>query len=295
MRLSLLLPFAPTRPEQAAVFGKLVQSGAAARLWQGQGTTLDAHHLIAWLAGRGIAVPSGFGVSLMPLRSPHQAALEARSTALSTGLPVVAGFGPGSVELQRGVLGGPYPSPLGAARGYLGEVRGLLAGSPSDVELGLGVLRPGMAGLAGEIADVAITWLASAGYLAGALVPAIRAARRSVPGAARVVAIVPVAVAGPGRDAAALAEASCGAHVRAPHYRDMLGRAGVRLTGDAAADARAVIEAGVVVHGRPDEVREQLDAYRLAGVDEVVLNLSGTAALHGPKAAAKDLLTLLRG
>ncbi|WNO71813.1 LLM class flavin-dependent oxidoreductase [Streptomyces sp. AM8-1-1] len=71
-----------------------------------------------------------------------------------------------------------------AAREYLGIVRGLLDGetvqaegeyfschgglSPSPappVELGLGVLRPGMARVAGAVAGCAITWLTPASYL----------------------------------------------------------------------------------------------------------------------------------
>ncbi|MEU4693422.1 LLM class flavin-dependent oxidoreductase [Actinoplanes sp. NPDC023714] len=294
MRLSLLVPFAPAHPREVAGFAKLVRPGGAARLWQGQGLLLDAHQVVTWLAGNGLPVPAGFGVSLMPLRSPAQAAVDARSVALTTGQPVVAGFGPGSAELQRGLLGGAYPRPLAVARDYLGAVRATLTGAPfpvevPPVEIGLGVLRPGMARVAGEVADVAITWLTPASYLERTLWPALRSAPRALPEPIRVTAIVPVALDGPGRDPAALVTAACGAHVRAPHYRDMLRQAGVDEP-----DPHRLIDEGVFLYGSAADIRKRLDEFAAAGVDEVVLNATGTAAVHGPRAAAGDLLALLK-
>lgn len=95
----------------------------ASRLWQGQSVMIEPHQGFVAAAGGGFRVPTGLGVTLMPLRHPYEAALQARSPAMATGQPVIAGFGPGGRLLQRW----------------------------------LGVLRPGMAGLAGEVADVAVT------------------------------------------------------------------------------------------------------------------------------------------
>ena len=86
---------------------------------------------------------------------------------------MVAGFSPGPKLFQSALLGAPYASPLTAAREYIVALRGLLDGQevmqqgeyvslhggqprvpPPPVSLGLGVLRPRMARLAGEIADV---------------------------------------------------------------------------------------------------------------------------------------------
>ena len=297
MRLSLLVPFAPTHPRQVVGFAKLVRPGRAARLWQGQGLVLDSHHVVTWLAGQGLPVPAGFGVSLMPFRSPAQAAVDARSVASATGQPVVAGFGPGSTELQTGLLGRPYPRPLATAREYLGAVREMLADPPfpvetPPVEIGLGVLRPGMARVAGEVADVAITWLTPAGYLHATLIPAMRTAGSGRSAPVRVTAIVPTALDGPGRDPVSLVNATCGAHVRAPHYQDMLHRAGIGVPEGEGPTARRLIDEGVFLYGSAEEIRERLDAFEAAGVDEVVLNTTGTAALHGARAAATDLLAL---
>ncbi|MFC4493355.1 LLM class flavin-dependent oxidoreductase [Streptomyces ovatisporus] len=315
MRLSVLLPFGPVRPEQVVPFANLVHWTCAHRLWQGHGMLLDSHHLINWLAGIGIRVPSGFGVSLMPLRSPYQAALEARSVALNTGHSVVAGFGPGGLAAQRSFMGKPYASPLAASREYVSTVRGLLSGEvtevhgdhyssvsrlvefkPAPVSVGLGVLREKMAALAGEIADVAITWLGSAQYLHGTLMPAMEkgAQERRSGEPATVTAIVPVALSGPDRSMADLATAACGQHIQAPHYKDALRKAGVRISGDGdPGDALKLVDGGVFLYGTADEIHERLDEYRKAGVDEVVLNATGVGNIAGPRAAATDLLEIL--
>ncbi|MGW5875092.1 LLM class flavin-dependent oxidoreductase [Nocardiopsis terrae] len=304
------------RPEHVAVFAKIVRRTGAKRLWQGQSLVFDSHHLASWLAGAGLSVPLGFGVSLMPMRSPYQAALEARSAALTTGQTVVAGYGPGAVATQRSLMGRPYSSQLDASREYARLVRALLSGElarssgphfdltaslvpvpapPPAVEVGLGVLRKRMARVAGEVADRAITWMASADHLGDTLVPAMRSAPRDLDRPVRVTAVVPVALAGEGRDPALLASASCGQHVQHEHYQEALGQAGVRVDGDGgAADAARLIDSGVFLHGSTSDIHEGLLRFAEAGVDEVVLNTTGVAQVHGPKAAAHDLLELLR-
>lgn len=316
MRLSILLPFGPVRPEQVVPFANLVNWTRAERLWQGHGMLLDSHHLINWLAGIGIRIPCGFGVTLMPLRSPYQAAIEARSVALATGQPVVAGFGPGGLQAQRSFLGSPYASQIGACREYVTTVRGLLHGETVEnhdgdhfpgvsklleykkpqVTVGLGVLREKMAALAGEVADVAITWLGAASYLDQILMPAMRkgAAERQLDEPATVTAIVPVALSGPDRKVADFAGASCGTHIQAPHYQDALKKAGIVVSGDGdPSDAMKLVDGGVFLYGTAEEIHERLEEYRAIGVDEVVLNATGVGLVAGPRAAAQDLLTIL--
>lgn len=315
MKISVMLPFVPRRPEQALAFAGLVNWSSAERLWQGQGLLTEGHHIYSYLAGAGFRVPVGFGVSLMPFRHPYDAALQARSLALTTGQSVVAGFGPGAVMLQEACMGKPYSSQLGACREYVTIVRRLLDGemvdftgdhfelhgqlqlSPSPrVEVGLGVLRKGAAGVAGEVADVAITWLTPAAYVDEVLVPALtegarRAGREERP---RLVAIVPVALAKEGRDPVEVALASNKAHLSLPHYQDMLRSSGMDIVGDAAADARQLVDGHGFLHGDPDELAEQLAAYRKAGADEVVLNVTGVAAVNGPEVAVREVAAILR-
>ncbi|MDV6288929.1 hypothetical protein R2F25_17300 [Streptomyces sp. UP1A-1] len=74
----------------------------------------------------------------------------------------------------------------------------------------------------------------------------------------------------------------------------MLRRAGVQVEGrDPAAGARALLDGGAFLSGDTDQVLEKLKAYEAAGVDEVVLNLTGVYNLVGAQAAMSDLKKLL--
>ncbi|MFD7414018.1 LLM class flavin-dependent oxidoreductase [Kitasatospora purpeofusca] len=313
---SILLPFTPARPEQVLPFAALVQWSSAHRLWQGQSVHVEPHQAFAYAAASGFRIPVGTGVTLMPFRHPYEAALQARSLAVATGHPVVAGYGPGAAVLQSSLLGAPYASPLTAAREYLTAVRGLLDDTAPDlageyvhlrndlppmptpqVEVGLGVLRPAMARLAGEVADVAITWLTPASYLRDVVVPALRegAARAARP-SPRLVAMVPLALAGPGRDPADLALAGNAGHLRLPHYTDMLRRAGLEVDADdTVAGARALVRGRAFLSGDAAELAAALDEYRAAGVDEIVLNVTGLCQRYGVAAALAELETILDG
>jgi 5,10-methylenetetrahydromethanopterin reductase len=312
---SVLLPFVPRRPEQVLPYAALVSWTRADRLWQGQSLLVEPHQAFGYAAGAGFRVPVGLGVTLMGLRHPYEAALQARSLAVLTGHSVVAGFGPGALSFQGAILSEPYRSPLRACREYLtavrralsGDIRGMegeyvtsrgqLVPTPSPgVDLGLGVLRPGMARLAGELADAAITWLTPAAYLKQSIVPMLRegasAAGRPVP---RLTAIVPMALSGPDREPAELALASNKAHLLAPHYRDMLCRPGAGISHDSDVEtaAKALVECGAFVSGDPERLAELLAEYVDAGVDEIVINVTGVNSLYGPEAAMAEVNSIL--
>ncbi|WP_235558181.1 LLM class flavin-dependent oxidoreductase [Sphaerimonospora mesophila] len=310
-----MVPFVAQRPEQVLQYAAMVQWTNAERLWQGQSMLVESHQQGAFAAGMGFRVPIGIGVSLMPLSHPYQAAVQARSLAMSTGHPVIAGFGPGPTVFQRSMLGRPYRSQLTAVREYVQIVRGLLDGDTVDVsgeyfcfqgglydfpaprvDVGLGVLRPGMARLAGEVADVAITWLTPASYLRDVIVPALRegaaAAGRPVP---KVTAMVPLALRRADREAGEIALAGNAMHLKFPHYTDMLRRAGILIEGvDPAADARALVEGGAFLSGDLDGLVKRLRAYADADVDEIVLNVTGVLNLFGPQAALNEVKTILK-
>jgi 5,10-methylenetetrahydromethanopterin reductase len=313
---SVLVPFMPRRAEQLLPYAALVSWTRAHRLWQGQSLFIEPHHGFAYAAGSGFRVPAGLGVTLTGLRHPYEAALQARSVALLTGRSVVAGYGPGGLSLQQGLLKRPYLSPLTACREYLTAVRQALAGAVVDLDgdyvtlrgqlvptpaprigLGLGVLRPGMARLAGEVADVAITWLTPAPYLREVVVPALRAgaeaAGRPLP---RLTAIVPMALQGTDRDPVQLALASNRAHLHAPNYRDMLSRAGAGIPPDADVEtaAKALVACGGFAYGTPDRLAELLAGYAEAGADEVVVNVTGVCARYGQQEALAELKSILQ-
>src|SRR5690606_39000936 len=116
---SVLVPFMPQRPEQVLPLAALVRHSAAYRLRQGQSLIVEPHQAFTYAAASGFRVPCGTGVTLMPFRHPLEAAMQARSVALATGQPMVAGFGPGGTALQGSMLGAPYASPLTAVREYV--------------------------------------------------------------------------------------------------------------------------------------------------------------------------------
>ncbi|WP_306370082.1 LLM class flavin-dependent oxidoreductase [Nocardiopsis sp. CC223A] len=311
-KVSVLLPGMMAASEQAVPFAALVQRSCAERLWSGQSILLDQHQVFGAVAGMGVRVPVGTGVSLMPFRHPLQAALEVRSTALLTGHPMVAGFGPGAVGLQESVLGSRYASPLTAVREFVTIVRGLLNGETVDVEgsyfsmrgrlnpapgypgaeVGTGVLRPRMAELAGEVADNAITWLAPPNYIRDALVPALaKGAANADRPAPRTIAVVPFARAKNGRDPYQLAASP---HLTMPHYQDMLRKAGISQDpSDPESNARALVDHGSFLWGGVDEIAAGIRAFWEAGVDEVVLNSLSVQATEGTRVVIDDLETIL--
>ncbi|MGW5689055.1 LLM class flavin-dependent oxidoreductase [Nonomuraea sp. NPDC003754] len=313
MATALLFPFQPAHPDAVVPFGELVMKGLAGRLWMGQSVMAETHQTFAYLSGRGIRVPSGLSVTLMPLRHPLDAAAQARSLAVLTGKPVVAGYGAATPEVVRALRGASYEKPATAAAGYARAMRGILDGGISGhdceacvattglppmkhapVEVGLGVLRPGMARAAGAVADVAITWMTPPDYVRDVLVPALAegAADRCSP--PRVATVVHVGLAGSGRDPRKLAHAAAALHLTAPHYTDMLRRAGVPADpADPRAGAAALVEAGVYVYGTADEVAGRLREYREAGVDEIILNPAGVAQTEGFTAALTDVERIL--
>ncbi|MFC4515327.1 LLM class flavin-dependent oxidoreductase [Streptomyces ehimensis] len=326
MKLSLLIPTVPATVEQAVPFARYVaHDSQLSRLWQGQSYGLEPAATFAYLAGAGYPVPAGTCVLVTPLRHPAQAALEARTVAAVTGQPAVMGYGPGSRAAQMARLGAAYDRPVDAAAEFIRATRSCLAqrwdppdsgsggsggsGGPGyfhpggalppvahpRVRLGLGVLRPAMARAAGEVADAAITWLAPAGYIRDTILPEVargaEAAGRPRPS---VIAAVPVAVSRPGRNPVELAHLSAGGHLVLPHYADMLARAGVDVpANDPAAAARALISGGGFLYGSPSAIAAGLAGYAAAGVDEVIINLTGVHSWYGTDETLLDLNDIL--
>ncbi|MFF4944867.1 F420-dependent peptide dehydroalanine reductase LxmJ [Streptomyces rubiginosohelvolus] len=316
MNPAVLYPLQPDHPELVAPFAALVRRTGARRLWMCQSFQAETHQALAYLAGAGHTVPVGTSVTLLPMRHPYEAALQARSLALLTDEPVVAGFGIGNPDFVAGLTGRPYDSPRTAVRDYLRSVRALLDGERVEaagpyhhldgalsvlphaprVEVGAGVLRPGMARTAGEAADVAITWMTPPGYVAGTLRPALEegAAAAGRSRAPRIATAVHVVVDRPGRDVRALALAATAGHREAPHYAAMLRAAGLGLDPhDPAGSADALLRHRVVVAGSAQEIAGALDAYRRSGVDEVLLNPTGVLLAEGVHAAVEDLEEIL--
>lgn len=306
--IAVYYPLQPHSPSQLAPFGRLVAQGYADRLWLGESLALGTHQVLAYLAGQGIAPALGMGVSLMPLYTPYQAAVAARSLAALSGKPLVTVFGTSKPSYVAALRGAPYASPLTAAREYVSTVRRLLDGRSADepsepgdgdyvrtraqlppwptaprVDVGLGVLRPRMARVAADAADVALTWMTPLPYLRRTLMPVLTGLR--------VVSVVHVLVVRPGRDVDEAVWRATRGHTGEGHYRAMLSAAGLGPVADEPGSARALVEHGVVLAGSPQTVTEEIERYWAAGVDEVVLNPT-VLETEGPEAALRDLLEI---
>ncbi|UVS81383.1 LLM class flavin-dependent oxidoreductase [Actinokineospora sp. UTMC 2448] len=312
-RLSLLYPTSPPVLEPLLRAARAVDGLNLDRLWFGQLQTFELHQVAAYLAGAGIRTPVGAAVTLAPLRAPYEAAVAARSVAALTGLPFVAGYGPGAPEVARGLIRGGYRRPRVAMVEYLRSVRDLLAGGHVDhegeyhatcaqllplaappIELGAGVLRPAMAEAMGEVADVAITLLTPPSYVAERIAPGLLAGATAVGRAApRIATIVHAAVEHVGRDPYLLAERAASAHLAKRHYADMLCRAGVPVDpADPLSGARAIVDSAVFVYGTRGDIADEIRRYHAAGVDEVVLNLCGVLATEGVASMLRDLAAI---
>lgn len=312
--VSVAYPLQLTAADSLEPFARLVVDGYADRLYLGQSLILESHLALAHLAASGVRVPVGTSVTLTPLRHPVEAALQARSLAAMTGSSYVAGYGvsePGTVAAMRGA---PYASPRTAAADYVRAVRALLDGEAVEmasaytptrlrlpplehppVAVGLGVLRPGMAQTAGEVADAAITWLTPPRYIEEQLIPAIeRGAERTGRPRPRVVAVVHAGLRRAGRDPASMLAGAAHAHLRAGHYTDMLRKAGLDADPQRPeATAGALVSAGAYAYGTTDEVAATLALHGRAGVDEVALNPLGMMLTEGLDVALDDLRELL--
>lgn len=307
-RVSVYYPLQPRDPRQLAPFARLAAEHAD-RLWMGQSLRLDSHQTLAHLLGQGISPALGLGVSLMPLSHPYQAAMAARSLAALSGKPLTAVFGTGTPAFQWAMNDAPYDSPLKAARDYITTVSRLLKGTPGgaqdadatatlrldptlgecpEVEAGLGVLQRGMARLAAEHADVALTWMTPLSYVRDTLLPLLDGAEGAGP---RVVSVAHVVVRRPGRDVTRVVRQATGNHLSSPHYQRALAAAGVSLTGSDQDIARKLIDHDVVMVGTADEIASNISSYWAVGIDEVVLNPC-VLVTEGPAEALRDLLEI---
>lgn len=278
-----------------------------ARLWLGQSFMIESHAALAAVAGRGISIETGLGVTLAPLRTSVDAFTQAGSVAALMGRPISVGYGMGSADFAGRLLGREFTAPAAYMGSYVEQVRTMARQAPENVdeasswrpdpnaiEVGCGVLRPRMAREAGRVADFAVTWLTPPDYISSTLTDAFDAgaenAGRTRP---RLVSVVQCALDGKDRNPARLALIACGRHIKAPHYIDMLRKAGVEITGDPVSDLRAVARAGLFAYGSARDIADVVNSYWRIGVDEVVLNVGSVGLEHGTSTALRDIEQIL--
>lgn len=308
-RVSFMFPQQPTDPEAIVPFGRLAQEVNAERLWLGQSLRIESHPALAYLAGTGCKVSVGMAVGLMVLRHPYDAALQARSLAQLMGKPVAIGYGAAYPSFVQSVRGEPYKKPASAVGEYISIARRLANGEgvshdgemfsvhaklpPMDtpkVEIGAGVLRPVMAKLTGRYGDLAMTWLTPTNYIQDVVMPALAAGAEGYQEPPRVVSVVHAGVERPGRNGMLLAQHGSISHLSAPHYTDMLRKAGLDVdASDPVSGAREILQEGIYLYGDAKHIATEITKYHAIGVDEVVINPTSVSNMYGVEAAMEDL------
>jgi len=98
----------------------------------------------------------------------------------------------------------------------------------------------------------------------------------------------------PGRDPVDIFLAGSAKHLGIPNYRRMLKRAGIEIDDENLPGAtQSIMRENAFLFGDRDEINAGVDLFLEAGVDEIVLNLTGTAIEYGRARAVQDLHMLL--
>lgn len=314
MKIGLAFPTMPHDIFDVRAYARWASEHPGTTLWMGHSTLIDASGVASFLAGSGIRIPFGFGVALAPLIHPLHAASLARSVSLLTARPVRFGVGISSQEYVEAVRGAPYRRPGSRVAEYLEVMRSALGGeyfeyrgqefsvagsihhaSSPGVEVGAGVLRTGMARRVAPVADFVITWLCPPAYVTSQILPALDSSERGSADPVRLVATIQFSLDTREIDPVqAMAEINS-AHLRSPHYRDMLRRAGVAAepSNDVMMMAEQALATKAALHGAPNEIAVQLADLFAAGVDEIVLNPVSAYLAFGPRAALADVQRVL--
>lgn len=313
MDVSVLFPEQPSDPDGILPWARLVRETGMKRLWMGQSFQIESHMALSRLGAADLGVPVGIATALAVLRSPYDAALQARSLVTMTGASASIAYGAADPDFVTAVSGAPFRRPASYVAEYTRIVRSLLDGkmtssdfpglkmgptrlpaaaaaSVPTVEIGVGVLRRGMAKKASAVADSAVAWLTPKWYVRDVLRPILASSGRAV----RMAVNVHVALNGSGRNIPLLAQVACQFHVRRLHYAQMLREAGLSIReDDPYSSTRELVERQVFVSGAPDEVAAEIESFSAHGVNEVVLNLTGVSMIHGTDAALSDAVSIM--
>lgn len=309
--VTLPLPGVPLA-EQRDLISELADLGYT-DLWSAEADGTDAFTPLVlasqWAPGLRL------GTAIVPAftRGPLTMAQSSATLANLSGGRFVLGLGTSSDVIVERWNGVPFDRPYQRTRDMVRCTKALLAGekvtadyetfSVKGVRLGepaahpvpvmVAALRPGMLRLAGREADGAIiNWLAATD------VPTVATYVRESDPAREIVARIFVCPTADADRARAVGRRMITAYLNVPVYaafHDWLGRGDLLAkmwdawrAGDRAAALEAVPDGLIdelLVHGRPEECREKVEAYRAAGVTTPVLMLIDTedpaAALRG--------------
>jgi len=312
VKLSLLFPETRSLPavrDLAATTEALGFHG----MWLGSAFGFDPIMALA-LAGESTSSLQ-LGVAVVPTwpRHPVVMAQQAATASAATGGRFRLGIGP-SHQPVMSMYGIPFDRPMSHVREYLEIVRGLLANghvkqkgdryqvmafldvadAPPPPVL-LGVLRSGMATLAGSHSDGALCWLGPADYLHDVVAPSIA---KGAADAGRIppplIAELPVALTNSRDEVHEMAARDLAIYTQVPFYGAMWEAAGVPRGTNGWSDE--MIEASVL-YGDEGVLAKKIQALFDAGADEVALSPFGVGddPVASQEACIRVLGDLARG
>ena len=263
-------------------------------VWVTHGSGRDA--LLTLSAYAHAAPRAGLGTGVIPIypRHPVLLAQEALTLADISGGRLRLGVGVSHRPSMVNGLGLDMGRPLEAMREYVHVLRGALTGKvehagaryratwqsglprlPAPPPILLAGLGPKMLELAGEIADGAVLWLCSPGYIRAVALPAIRRGRERAGRSMddfEIVAAVPAALTVDRGPAVTLFKGELTRYLALPFYRSMLQQSGFsaeiatydRAPGPAAVPDRLAGALGAIGDFRA--ISDAVAAHRDAGV-----------------------------
>ena len=235
----------------------------------------------------------GLGNGVVPIYPRHPVAMAQAALTLSelTGGRFTLGVGVSHRASMEAMLGLTLREPLAVMREYVAVLRGALGGSvsfagrhyrvtwslavaerPAAPPIYLAALSRNMLELAGEIADGAVLWLCSPGYVRDVAVPALergRARAGKTLAGFEIVAAVPLAISDDAPGALGAFRAELARYLTLPFYRAMLEASGLGkelALFDRSGEVAEGLTRAVGAVGAAEAGRSFVRAYREAGV-----------------------------
>ncbi len=236
-----------------------------------------SHSLAIGMATKQITI--GTGIEVTYTRHPHEMIGIGNYINEVCDGRFILGIGPGHNEILR-QFDFPIEKPLGHMRRYTEEMRTAAAGQPTPPII-FSVLRQKMVGLAGEIAD-GVIW-------ANAVLSHLPTSLKQVPAEKRdrfiVANLAPAYVSEDRGEALAAVRIALTNYLSLTNYQRYFIEAGYeeeveRARAAMAADDQAALAAAVsermaediAVFGTPAQVREKIEAFQAAGVNQMCLS-----------------------
>jgi F420-dependent oxidoreductase-like protein len=258
------------------------------QLWTMQGpTTIDALTVLTVAATQTSTIR--LGTSILPTYPRHPLTVVAQVSAFNELAPgrLRLGIGASHRPTIEGIYGIEMTAPLAHTREYVSVLRAALwtgkvdvhghfyrvtASQPGTARVPIltSALGKGAFGMAGELADGALSWNCPVPYLLQAARPALeKGARQAGRAAPPLVAHIPVAFATDRQAVLAAAHKRLGTYGRLPFYRHMFAEAGYPVSEDGTL-SDALIDS-LVVSGDEQTIVTRLRDLLSSGLDELLL------------------------